>query len=173
MHTTNYSSVQVLTTNPKQWEALPCWSGSAGRLFSVCPNLLVIRGEEGTPNRDGLLGPFYPFENWSLLNSLEDPRGFAAYIKNESPSCLRAVQVVNTKEKNDLLSVSHWIHYLKGLCLMLHQNIIILVINGGEGEGAFGGFQRKCCSTLSATGQAKYDTSQKMRAAEKLICSSL
>lgn len=56
---------------------------------------------------------------------------------------------------------------------MLHQNIIVLVIHGGEGEGAFRGFQRKCCSTLSATGQAKYDTSQKMRAAEKLICSPL
>lgn len=56
---------------------------------------------------------------------------------------------------------------------MLHQNIIVLVIYGGEAGGAFGGFQGKCCSTLSATGQAKYDTSQKMRAAEKLICSSL
>lgn len=166
MHTINYSSVQVLTTNPKEWEALP-------RSFYVRPNLSVMWGEEDAPNHDCLLGPFYPSENWSLLNSLEDPRGLAAYIKNESPSCLRAVQAVNTKEKNDLLSVSHWIHYLEGPCLMLHQNIIVLVIQRREGEGIFKRFQRKCCRTISATGQAKYDTSQKMRAAEKLICSSL
>jgi len=47
------------------------------------------------------------------------------------------------------------------------------VIHGGEGEVAVREIQRKCCGTLSATGQAKYNTSQKMRAAEKLICSSL
>lgn len=152
----NYSSARALTSELKRWEAPPCQRaaglGDGSWSAQTCRRSKGKASQNSHPIQGAPPGPFHPSENWFLLNSSEGPGGLAVCIKNENPSCLRAVQAVNTKEKNDLLSVSRWIHYLEGLRVVLHQNIIISVIRGGRGWGGGWGIQRKLCGAPSATG---------------------
>lgn len=95
MHAIDYSCEWTLTTDLQEWEAAPCQSTAGLGAAPSLPKLVRdLRG--GLPERSSA-GPSCPPQNWFFLNSSEGPGGLMACIKNESPSCLRAVQAVNNK----------------------------------------------------------------------------